>query len=257
MKRGDANTGALTFVLVIGGIGAGVGTTATSFFRGLPWEVPAAIFLILLFYGVCRASYEELLGVERDKGRVEAEKDELKEKLETYEGRDASEVVVDKEYKAPNGGAVLGNHAGDESGIVTLLFSGNAPRGYDTPAASIEVNGPEDTHVVAVRYEVRGGGRYQFQPYKTIRTETHLQVLDESGKVVMYPTIYTGMANVAEDEYWRYTVSRSYALSGLARGTYDLRVFDYASGRGGRNYYDMRLVVTKLAKSAASPVAEG
>ncbi len=219
------------------------------------WWVPAGIFLLLFLYGLFRASYEEVTQRDGEIRRVEGKRAELEAKLEAAEGRNAPKIVVDKEYKAPNGGAVLGNMGG-ESGLVPLLFSTKAPRGLDTPAANIEVDGPEDTHVVAVRYEVRSGDRHRYQPEKTIRTATHLQVLDESGKVVMYPTIYNGMADVDEDGFWRYTVSRSYALSGLAKGAYDLRVLDYASGKGERNYYDVKLLVTKLGKSAASPVTE-
>lgn len=82
MKRADAYRGTLAFALVLGGVGAGVGTAVGSLFETFPWKVPVTIFLALLFYGLCRASYEESQEASEKVKSAKGERDEWKGKYE-------------------------------------------------------------------------------------------------------------------------------------------------------------------------------
>jgi hypothetical protein len=65
-------------LLIVGIVGAGIGAAIGAFFQALPWEVAAAIFLLLFLYGLVGASYE-----------VKREKDGLEQKLATTKKRKA------------------------------------------------------------------------------------------------------------------------------------------------------------------------
>src|SRR5215212_5327110 len=74
LKDWNDFTGTIVIILLIAGVGASAGWL----FQGLPWWVSAAIFLLLFFYGLLRASYE----LQQEKNEVEKEKDELEKKAE-------------------------------------------------------------------------------------------------------------------------------------------------------------------------------
>jgi ABC-type nickel/cobalt efflux system permease component RcnA len=80
-------TGTIAVVLVIAGITAGISAS----FKGLPWWVSVAVFLLLFFYGLLRATFEEVTEVRGEAGRAKQERDQERRKIQKVEARLATD----------------------------------------------------------------------------------------------------------------------------------------------------------------------
>lgn len=210
--------------------------------------IPLGILSLLFVYGLMKANHEKFL-------EVEAERDDLKEKLKAYEDSGKPKVLV----RLENGGPVTTEEwAPDEIGRVPSEVVCVVPyKPYDTvsaffddPATTIKVEDVEDAYHIFVDYEVRGEIAPRGEAWRT-QIDAGVQVLSEDGEMVRGLHVYVGMAAVSEDGSWQHTVHGNGILSGLFEGVYGLNVLDYLEvpldyrRDARREYRDMRLRVTR------------
>lgn len=189
--------------------------------------------------------------LEADNKQLVSRNEALQDQLRVSEGRGESKIVIQLEEEGP-----VNPYQYDSYGVHCLI----PYTPHDSPP-TIEVEDKESVYLIAVSYMVKNDGDIRYQTESSFRVATRLELIDyykigvenEHEYRIKDKLICEGSGNVHKNyrtgQYlsWRYTVSCTSTLSGIPKGTYGLRIFDFAQAHGGREYRNMSLVITKLS----------
>lgn len=219
--------------------------------------------------------------VKDDRDKVEGENKGLRDKLRAYENGGKPKVVARIENRGPVSveewapSEIDTNDARAVVCVVPYKPYDTASAYFSDPAATIEVQDPNDDILVSVSYKVRGDGwTNPVSGAWGTDMNTFVEVLDEEGKSARHLYMHLAHVNIAEDGSWRHEAAGGEHLLGVPKGVYGLNVIDFAEVRldfrgtntdmypalknaatdklvdlrasGRREYSDMRLTARRL-----------